>query len=187
MTALLAPVPALDHCYYADGGFTVVKRVTPGYAGVHVLETLVQAARRALGSPDLVLSAVDHARLRTLPTGTVLTLRPTITATDDGCTVTTDEIALRCARSTQVAYPATLVLASFTRKCDVVLARDGRGPAEPLRLRGVRVLGAVRAGQAVAHTTTLRPDGSISGGSAVDGRPVLAVDRLEAGEARTTG
>ncbi|MFC7617420.1 hypothetical protein ACFQV2_32360 [Actinokineospora soli] len=145
-----------------------------------MLETLVQAARRALGRPDLGLAAVDAAVLRVLPPGP-LTLRPTITHTPDGCAVAADGVAVRCARGAADAYPATFVLAAFARAC------SGPGPAEPLALRGVAVRGAARPGQVLAHRATARPDGSITGWTGVGGRRVLTVDRFAPGEAATTG
>ncbi|MGX7824492.1 hypothetical protein ACTG9Q_05330 [Actinokineospora sp. 24-640] len=102
----VAPFSALDHCFY-DDGFTVVKRVSAddpyvagrrAYPGVFVLETLVQAARRCLGAPDLLLAAVDDAPLRDLAPGTVLTLRPDIATTAEGCVITAESMTVRCRR-----------------------------------------------------------------------------------------
>lgn len=129
----VAPFSALDHCFY-DDGFTVVKRVgadepyaagRPAYPGVFVLETLVQATRRCLGAPDLLLAAVDDAHLRDLAPGTVLTLRPDIAMTAEGCVITAASMTVRCrrphpadavtgvkatrARATRLADPATLL------------------------------------------------------------------------------
>lgn len=108
----VTPFPAVDHCYYDDGAFTVVKRVTAAdpyaggrYPGVFVLETLVQAARLALGAPDLVPASAEATGLRGLPAGAMLTVRPTIVETEDGCDVTADGVALRCVRASAVGGP----------------------------------------------------------------------------------
>lgn len=158
----VTPFPAVDHCYYDDGAFTVVKRVTAAdpyaggrYPGVFVLETLVQAARLALGAPDLVPASAEATGLRGLPAGAMLIVRPTIVATEDGCDVTADGIALRCVRASATAPPrrprppsqagTTATMPPDRVPPDVLPPDSGSRDAEPLDTAalGVVLLDAV--------------------------------------------
>ncbi|MGY0020189.1 3-hydroxyacyl-ACP dehydratase FabZ family protein [Streptomyces sp. cg35] len=100
--------------------------------------------------------------------------------------VTYHELDLHIGRTRPAALPASLTLESFLQACGLLLLVESAGDEKQLLIfgsaRGVRVKGAVHAGELLEHTVTLtdrdEETATFSGVARTgDGRVVLEVDR----------